>query len=200
MPPMLTLFDRKEQLVEAWHREFDDVDTVVATKTALEDLDSHDLIVSAGNSFGLMDGGLDAAIAHMIPGIQDAVQERVASYYCGEMPVGTCMIVPTSDARFPYIAYTPTMRYPRMIAAELVYDSTRAFLLAVRQWNLEHEAEPIETIACPGLGTATGGVGVFHAARVMRLAWNVVVERPPAFYLDWDEVADHLKDLYGKHT
>jgi len=64
-----------------------------------------------------------------------------------------------------------------------VYLAMWALLVAVRRHNQQDEKKSIETIACPGLGTATGRVPVQEAARQMALAYTHSLNPPP--YIDW---------------
>lgn len=188
----LTLFDIQSHLIEAWTREFgDEYPEVTIIESELDSIEDHDCLVSPSNSFGLMDDGINLAISTMLPTVQSRVQKMVADTYYGEQPVGTSLIVSTGDERFPYIAHTPTMRFPRNIQAEAVYDATRAMLMAVMEGD-----EVIETVACPGLGTAGGAVGPNSGARMMRLAYDSIFRRDPEHYASWEEADKHLHKIY----
>lgn len=53
-------------------------------------------MVSAANSFGLMDGGIDAAITDFFgKQLPVRVQARIISEYGGVQPVGTSFIIET---------------------------------------------------------------------------------------------------------
>lgn len=130
-------------------------------------------MVSAANSFGLMDGGVDLAIINYF-GIElmDKVQAHIIEEYLGEQPVGTSFIIETGHPHHPFLAHTPTMRVPMAIATtDKVYSAMWAMLLAVHRHNLA-DANKITSVACPGLGTATGRVSVDEAARQMSLAYR----------------------------
>lgn len=208
----LLLFDMNPQLCEAWEKEFAGYDAVTVHNVQLEDAPAADCLVAAGNSFGIMDGGLDAAMALQFPEVVANVREGIAADYKGEIPVGSSIIVPTGDETFPWMAYTPTMRFPRQIAAELVYDAMRGMLLTVTKWNEElanermiaemtGEDQPSQTeivsIACPGLGTLSGGVGAFTGAKMMRMAWDTIYENKHGGE-SWKEVEGFLSKLYGR--
>jgi len=210
----IVLFNQREQLCEAWGKEFHDYGhEVTIFQGALEDVPQVDCLVCPGNSFGIMDDGLAAAIKLQFPDAQQNVREAITVDYCGEIPVGTSIIVPSNDETFPYMAYTPTMRFPRNITAETVYDCMRATLLAVRAHNVaqvENEAiadlegdefngSQIESIAIPGFGTGTtGGVGAFKAARMMRLGYESIYVHEAFEYEEWDQVDAYLNALYSK--
>lgn len=63
-----------------------------------------------------------------------------------------------------------------------VYVAMWAMLLAVRRHNRESQPR-IRTVACPGLGTATGRVAPEEAARQMALAYGWYVR--PTTVIDW---------------
>src|SRR5690348_1291522 len=77
----------------------------------------YDCMVSPANSFGLMDGGIDAAIIDYFgQGLMRRVQDYIIEYYLGEQSVGTSFIIETGNEKHPYLAHTPTMRVPMEIA------------------------------------------------------------------------------------
>ncbi|HNB52666.1 MAG TPA: macro domain-containing protein [Anaerolineales bacterium] len=180
----LILIDPKPALCTAWRTHFNGLPNVEVIAGYFEELPAFDCMVSAANSFGLMDGGVDLAIIRFFGyALQDNVQKRILSEYLGEQPVGTSMIVETGNAKHPYIAHTPTMRVPmEIIHTDNVYKAMWAMLLAVRSHNLINERK-IHTIACPGLGTATGRVPYPEAARQMAVAYRYYLSPPQR--IDW---------------
>jgi O-acetyl-ADP-ribose deacetylase (regulator of RNase III) len=213
----IVLFDINEQICEAGSASSTDYDNVTVFNGKLEDVPPTDCLVAAGNSFGIMDGGMDAAMAFQFPDVVQNVRDAIGSEFCGEMPVGQSVIVPTGDETVPWMAYTPTMRFPRPIAAELVYDSFRAALLEIKRFNRDQMVDAlsemddddddadlahvpmIESVACPGLGTNTGQVKPFTAAKMMRMAYESVIVRGSKPYEKWDgEAEEWLKKLYAR--
>ena len=180
----LVLVDPKIEMVVAWRRHFQGLANVEIVAGYFEQLPALDCMVSAANSFGLMDGGVDAAIIRFFgDGLMDRVQRRILDDYLGEQPVGTSVIVETGHPTHPFIAHTPTMRVPMDIArTDNVYRAMWAMLLAVRRHN-EHAERRIDVVACPGLGTATGRMPHPEAARQMALAYRHFLEPPSA--IDW---------------
>jgi len=188
----LVLVDPKRELCDAFRDQFQSLPNVEIVVGKFEQLPTFDCMVSAANSFGLMDGGVDYAITQFFGyKLQDKVQKRIVDEFLGEQPVGTSIIVETNHPKHPYIAHTPTMRVPMDIAhTDYVYLAMWAMLLAVRQHNMK-DGRQIEVIACPGLGTATGHVPYRQAARQMALAYENFLN-PPS-YLDW-RFADKRQD------
>src|SRR5687768_12354429 len=135
--PRLILVDPLRDLCRAWEKHFAGLPGVSIVGGLFEELPEFDCMVSAANSFGLMDGGVDAAITRFFgPELQIAVQRRILHEYRGEQPVGTSMIVDTGHDRHPHLAHTPTMRVPMSIArTDNVYRAMWAMLIAVSRHN-----------------------------------------------------------------
>src|SRR5262245_21450407 len=140
------------------------VDLVVPARGAA----AHDCFVTAGNAFGIMTAGIDAAVVRFFGlEIMRRVQHHILNQYLGEQPIGTAFILPTHHEHCPYLAHSPTMRVPGSIErTNKVYCATWAALLAVHQYNLAHEAA-IRTVAVPAMGTGFGGMTFDEAARQM---------------------------------
>lgn len=169
----LILVDPNADLCAAFHKYFDGLPDVQIVNDYFERLPNFDCMVSAANSFGLMDGGVDAAITKYFGhDLMHAVQQRIIEDYLGEQPVGTCMIVETENPEHPFLAHTPTMRVPMEIAhTDNVYLAMWALLRSVHHHN-RRAMRKISTLACPGLGTGTGHVPYAEAARQMALAFQ----------------------------
>lgn len=60
-----------------------------------------DCLVSPANSYGRMDGSLDALTSERLPRVQLAVSQRLARQFSGYQPVGTCAVVPSGDLELP---------------------------------------------------------------------------------------------------
>jgi O-acetyl-ADP-ribose deacetylase (regulator of RNase III) len=180
----LILVDPRERLCQAWRYAFEKYPGVSIVNRRFEELAEFDCMVSAANSFGLMDGGVDLAITQFF-GIQlmERVQERILQEYLGEQPIGTSFVIETGHPKHPFVAHTPTMRVPMAISTtDNVYLAMWAMLLAVRRHNTSSSTR-IRTVACPGLGTATGRVAPDEAARQMALAYQWYLN--PMEAIDW---------------
>ncbi|MDZ8087990.1 MAG: macro domain-containing protein [Nostoc sp. DedQUE12b] len=160
-------------LCAAFEQHFNYLPNVEIVNNYFECLPDFDCMVSPANSFGMMDGGIDAAIIRFFgPYLMARVQQRILEDYLGEQPAGTSMIVKTGDHKHPFLAHTPTMRVPMIIAGtDIPYIAMWAMLLSVRHHN-QHVKQKINTIACPGLGTGIGRVPYTEAARQMALAYD----------------------------
>jgi len=190
----LILVDPITEVCEAWESEFSKFSRVEIINDKFENLGFFDCMLSAANSFGLMDGGVDLAIINFFgPELQTRVQSRIRKEYRGEQPIGTSLIVKTSNPRFRYIAHTPTMRVPMDISStDNVYHAMRAMMLAVYHFNQDKFL--IETVACPGLGTSFGKMPPKESAKQMALAYANTLEDPPE-YIGWEFAAKRSEGL-----
>lgn len=187
-PLAIHLRDLGQPLVDAWNREFAGV---VSVRTSCGDIFSMkagqigpddpidvkaDAIVSPANSFGFMDGGIDAVYTFQFgEGLQQRLQEVISRDFGGELPVGMATIVPTGHPDIPWCISAPTMRTPRKVADTInAYLAFRAALHAVLAHNASGKP-PIRSILCPGLGTAVGSMPLVRCARQMRVAWDRVL-------------------------
>jgi O-acetyl-ADP-ribose deacetylase (regulator of RNase III) len=182
------LRDLGKPLVVAWALEFANVSSVTtscgdifSTKPGLVDPNdpvdvTADAIVSPANSFGFMDGGIDAVYSYQFgEGLQQRLQALIAAEHGGELPVGMAVIVPTLHDDIPWCISAPTMRSPRDVADTVnAYLAFRAALRAVLAHNAAGRS-PIKRVLCPGLGTAVGRMPVARCARQMRAAWDRVL-------------------------
>ncbi len=180
----LILVDPQYGMTSSWEKHFAEFEHVEIVNNYFESLPEFDCMVSAANSFGLMDGGVDLAITRFFgKQLEDRVQKHIIENYLGEQPVGTSFIIETNHPRHPYLAHTPTMRTPITIAlTDYAYIAMWALLVEVNRFN-QTAKNPIKSIACPGLGTATGQMPFPEAARQMALAYKHFLN-PPKF-ISW---------------
>ena len=159
----IKLFDINPLMCNEWKYVFDDIKEVEIINDEFKNIKS-DCIVTAGNVWGLMTGGIDLAVRDYFGiEIQDAIQELIF-FYCKEpLKIGDVLVLPTYDKDKPYLAYAPTMYYPRAIMSKVVYKVMLAIL--ERCYNMEG------TLAIPGLGTGTGQVPFYEAAEEMFRAY-----------------------------
>jgi O-acetyl-ADP-ribose deacetylase (regulator of RNase III) len=160
----ILLVDKHAPMIRAWEEAFsdrDDVDVIEGDYFSR----SAGAMVSPANSFGIMDGGLDAAIRDQLGfTVQQRVQRVIIENHHGELPVGSAEVVETGDERWPMLVVAPTMRVPESVAQTLnAYLAFRAVLLACK-------GAAIESVVCCGLGTGIGGMEPARAAVQMRMA------------------------------
>ncbi|MCB9361930.1 macro domain-containing protein [Candidatus Woesearchaeota archaeon] len=137
-------------------------------------------LVSPANSYGDMGDGIDLDYAQYFPGIEKKVQRYIHENHGGQLPIGSAQIVPTNDAKHPYLVVVPTVRKPRDLSSEEdIYHAMTAMLCEVLTFNekvsdLESRIEPIEKVIVPGLGTGCGGLYPDLSARAIARAYNRV--------------------------
>jgi O-acetyl-ADP-ribose deacetylase (regulator of RNase III) len=165
----ITLADYNEDLIAVWkastHYDFYLGD--------IFDL-SGDAIVSPANSFGFMDGGIDAVYVHKFgKKVEKRLQEQIKTRTFGELLVGEALLIPTDDEKFPIMISTPTMRVPMTIPDPI---SVR---LAMRAAVYHALAFGLMDVVTPGLGTLTGQMRPEWAVSMMLAGINDVLNALP---------------------
>ena len=187
----IILCDPHLPLVEAWQAYFPSLPDVSVTCDNIFTLEA-DALVSPANSFGRMDGGLDAQIVEFLgEDIESEVQQLIHDRHDGELVVGQAEVVITQATQFPFLVVAPTMRVPQNVSRTVnAYLAFRAALRAVRDFNGEH-GDIIRTLLVPGLGTDNGFMPPLRAARQMRAAYDqVMLGAAPNLDISLDAGAD----------
>lgn len=137
-------------------------------------------VVLAGNSFGLMDGGIDLAAARRWKNAQKEVQSAIAEQFFGELPVG-CAVTVKSDGML--LVYAPTMQVPISIvgSAHVFY----AALAALR----EAKRYGISELWIPMLGCGVGEMSIQDSAMQIANAVACANERVKAPDMTWQFAA-----------
>ena len=203
----LVLCDVDEDVVRAWRQFCTDIDGVSIQHGSILEV-ACDAVVSPANSFGFMDGGVDAAYrAFFGSQIQEQVQQRIRERYAGEMLVGLADIVETGHPSIRFLVVAPTMRVPMVLRDSVnAYLAMRAILLLVLNGRLvggAHDgdaiSEHVQTIAVRGLGTGIGRIGPHVCAHQMRAAIEDIVLKPHNFPNSWAEASQRHQELYTTH-
>lgn len=194
VPLRLWLVHPEAEMCDAFRARFAGLPRVEVLQGRFEDLQPHDCFVTAGNAFGIMTAGIDAAVVRFFgEQIMQRVQHRIMDEFLGEQPVGTAFVEPTGKADYPFLAHAPTMRVPSSIAGtDKVYSASWAALLAILSHNRTAETK-IETVAFPAMGTGFGYVPFDEAARQMAAAYRHYLD--PPHRLDWDFVVERQKAI-----
>lgn len=152
-----------------------------------EALGPHDCFVTAGNAFGLMTAGIDAAIIDRFGReLMARVQDHIMEAYLGEQPVGTAFLIETGEPARKWLCHAPTMRTPGPIAGTShIYTSTFSALVAIHRHNVS-AAQPIKSVVFPAMGTGFGQVSHAECGRQMAVAWRNYLH-PPA-RPNWDSI------------
>lgn len=186
----LTLAATDEALAAAWRRECGHFPDVSVHQGSILELDV-DAIVSPANSFGFMEGGIDAIYRRSFGDhVQERLQALLRAQHDGELPVGRAEIIAVHHARIRYLISAPTMRVPMRIEGTVYpYLAARAALRLVKQGHFApgsggegHVSHAVVSLAMPGLGTGTGGVAPEACAAQVRAAIEEVMHgRVPRF-------------------
>ena len=168
----ITLFDANADMVAAWEKTFAGIPDVEIMHCDLTDLPRHEALVTAGNCFAVMTGGIDLAVRELMGyELQDALQNYILSL-ARPLFVGEVILVKfeEDDAPFGSVIYAPTMHSPRPIGSTEVFGATYAALTSAIHNGLRQ-------IAIPGMGTGVGKVPVDLAAQAMRDAYDAAMVR-----------------------
>lgn len=176
----LHLRDISPPVVEAWTKAFAGFDKVKVSLGDILECEA-DALVSPANSFGFMDGGIDAAYSlHFGWSLGDRLRKHLRDAYFGELLVGQAAIIPISDMPFSttkptWLISAPTMRIPGRLPPDTVnaFLALRGVLFAVARHNRATPDSPILSVLCPGLGTAVGAVAPERCAKQMVKAYEV---------------------------
>jgi O-acetyl-ADP-ribose deacetylase (regulator of RNase III) len=169
----LHLVDYSGALVNAWVDAFRLFPEVTVQQGDLLAVAEH-CVVSPANSYGFMDGGIDAAYRTFFGAqIERTVQDAVTRRPEGHLPVGASLVVRTGHNRVPFMIVAPTMTVPEQVESRHSYRALRAVLRI-----LSADPEVGRDVYCPGLATGVGMVPPEHAAAMMAKA-----------YADWKHAA-----------
>jgi O-acetyl-ADP-ribose deacetylase (regulator of RNase III) len=204
----------EEPLALAWEEYCGDLPDVTIHRGSILDVPCN-AVVSPANSFGFMDGGIDALYMHYFrqvsqSDIQMIVRHAIYRHHAGELVVGDATVVETGDSAIPYLFAAPTMRVPIDLPADTVnpYLAARAVLLLAHQGYFidgTHAGRPIadfvKRIAFPGTGT--GRVRPRVCAQQVRAAIlqvRAILDRTHRLPESWlDANAEH-KLLYTERS
>ena len=164
---MLHFVDTSGDLIDELRRVFAGVGEVVCSDGDILAV-ARNALVSPANSYGFMDGGIDAAYSAFFgPRLQTAVQEAINRRPEGHLPVGASLAVRTGHERIPFLIVAPTMHTPEEVRSDHCYRAMRAILRLMT-------AEPAigSPVFCPGLATGVGGVPPAEAAAQIFRAYD----------------------------
>lgn len=146
--------------------------------------------LSPANSFGYMDGGVDAAYSEMFPGIQKLIQSKIKSYPfrtalgLSYLPIGSAILadlnllkLQTGFETIPlnsnivwedhcYLISAPTMWHPQDVSkTNNAYYALMSTLSLIKKYNTTApDHRKIKTLMCPGLCTGYGKMSYAQSA------------------------------------
>lgn len=164
------LRDINPRLVEAWREQLGHLAEFTISRGDIFAV-SASAIVSPANSFGFMDGGIDRIYSeHFGWSLPARLQDHLWERWGGELPIGNAVIIPTGHATIRWLISAPTMRVSGDVSDTVnAYLAFRAVLRAVAAFNAEQPR--IDSVLCPGLGTAVGRMPPTRCAYQMHAAW-----------------------------
>jgi O-acetyl-ADP-ribose deacetylase (regulator of RNase III) len=182
----------KEQYKQALPMFVDCPDITVTQNTITNG--SYSTLISAGNSFGQMDGGVDKIINTYLSSytphkyIHEDVIAAIGQHFAGELPVGQSIWIPTESPRHTKLIYTPTMRIAEDVSHTLnAYLAFRSALLVMQQANIQEASTPL---FCTGAGC----MSVTKACKQMKEAYNTVIKQT-LIGGDWNTFRQHHRYL-----
>lgn len=186
MVKTMTVVHPDESSREPFERRFKGLPGFSFVQASFPDIPPVDAFVTAGNGYGIMTAGIDAAVTdHFGPAIMKAVQQRIVNEFRGEQPIGTAFVVETHHDAIPLLIHAPTMRIPgSIIGTDKVYAATWASLLAATHFA----AKEIQSVCFPAMGTGFGQISFDESARQMAVAWAHYLDPPAAIEKNWDWV------------
>ena len=171
----IILFDLDTRMVECWKRDFSDKDNVYIlneefSKIMRDSGQDIDMIVSAANSFGIMDGGLDLVYRNYFGiELQEEVQKKIWERFLGEQPVGSSLIVEVPNFLGVKLCHTPTMRTPQAVDPRVVYSAMRSSLV-------EGHKSGARVVLIPAFAHMTGRVDAETVSTLMLRAYEDYID------------------------
>ncbi|MFX0602866.1 macro domain-containing protein [Escherichia coli] len=190
-----------KEMAEAFKRVFANAANVNIVGKPFEAIREFDCMVSAANSSGLMDGGVDAAItAFFGTQLQSRVQNHIICEYLGEQPVGSAFVIETGHNHHPWLVHAPTMRVPLTIdGTDAVYNATWAALLAIFQHNKNATTDrKIKTVVFSAMGAGCGQVPFESVARQMKQAWDNFNKKTEA--INWEYAQSRQSAVFSTYA
>ena len=200
----LILTADKGALGDAWEKHCGDLDCVEVFRGSILEVNC-DAVVSPANSYGIMDGGIDATYYfHFGEAVERAVRSTILEHHAGELLVGAADIVETGSLCVPYLIAAPTMRVPMKLGDSVnAYLAARALILLVTRGRFragtfagEPIADHVRRVALPGLGTGVGGLPYETCAAQVRRAIEDFLLGGYRLPQSWAEASERHQLLY----
>jgi len=191
-------------LKKAWEKSCGDLDFIEIFHGSILDTKC-DAIVSPANSYGFMDGGLDALyMDYFGSSIQTKVRKQIYLHHHGELIVGMSDVVETNDHKIPFLIIAPTMRVPMKLrdsinpylAARSVFILQRYGVFLSGKHKGKNVSDLVRSIALPGLCTGVGGISYSTCAHQVREAINDILLEEYKMPKSWAEASENHQLLY----
>lgn len=195
---IIYLLDIDKKMTEEWNQQFNGKKDVIVVNDDFECFMNHhqgiEAVVSPGNSFGIMDGGLDQAIVDYFGiDVQNATQKYIKKAYLGEQPVGTSFSISIPGDKDCHLIHTPTMRIPQVILdPRIIYTCMRSTLVEMKKSNYKE-------VVIPAFGHCTGAVPSPVVAYLMRKGYESVVEKDLCENISWEKVDRSIDNIFTNY-
>jgi O-acetyl-ADP-ribose deacetylase (regulator of RNase III) len=187
MAIQLIFTDTNDAVIKALADAFAETDCIAQACTIAE-AKGPAVLATAGNSYGIMDGGVDLAVRDLLgTDVEARVQKIIKDEYAGLCPVGSALTVDLAKLPFPVLIYAPTMIVPMSI--KKTGNAYLAMYAILAEYTRVGQTMPI---ICPGLGTLTGKLTGAEAAAQMKLAYD---HFHTPYDLTWPTVSERFKAL-----
>lgn len=157
--------------------------------------ESADCFITCGQSYGMMDGGIDGHTNYFFDRIERRVQDKINTKWRGELPVGASIVLATpTNAKYKHLCYAPTMRVPMNVA------KTNNAYLAMRGALVECSKKKyqIKTIVVPLLCRGVGRMPCKKILDQILHAYNTFVRPTPRIWKEITKDADVLDVDYSQ--
>jgi hypothetical protein len=202
--------DLSKDAVAALKNEFADVPQVhvmrcdVTQAIPFIDSDRPLVVAFSGNSFGMLHTGLQKTIDSWLSTdehrVGQEIQNLINGLYYGELPVGTCLLMPSPNNDIADIlAYAPVTRVQYGLGSNTmnVYNAFRSILTTLETANGQGNLNAKNLLTT--CFTCLDDVMAYkEAARQMRLAWKFVFEKP--IESNWDSILSSHMELSEQIT
>src|SRR5689334_14490717 len=112
LTPKVYIRDSNEMLVKFFQAYFRGFPEVEVSHGNILDVKA-EAIISPGNSFGDMGGGIDLIYREKFGlDVEKLVKRNIDMHYYGELPIGEAVCVPMRKQDYKYLIVAPTMRLP----------------------------------------------------------------------------------------
>lgn len=165
-----------------------------------------DCIVSSGNSYGLMDGGLDGAINRYIDDIDNFnnyIQSKLIKKVGGYNQEGNCVLIQLPSKKCNYLAHCSTMHIPTIITdLKIIYNCYWNLIAKIYKYNNPCiNRIKIKNVVCCPLGTGVGNVSHNISLQLLNLAIenfiNVqLLSKTNNYIINWE----YANNQYAKIT
>ena len=167
---IITTSHLEQIMFKSMFSQYSNVEVVLNDfKNFMEENPNIECIVSPANSYGIMNGGYDAAISDYLGWeFQGKVQKYIKDNFYGQQLVGTSFIIDAPKNK--KLIHTPTMMRPEVIVDDrIVYHAMRSTLICALQNN-------VKSILIPLFGAGTGRVPINTVCKHMVNAYKQIIK------------------------